>query len=68
MASGIWSVTLPCLESGSWATDISGARITLHNLHADVFSLELRPLYPYIIKCKHGRNSSLLPKKQENHS
>lgn len=41
MASEIWSVVLPCLESGSWATDLSGTRITLHSPHADVFSLEL---------------------------
>lgn len=68
MASDIWSVVLPCLESGRWARDPSGTRITLHNLHADVFSPELHSLYPYIINHKHGRSSRLLLKKQENHS
>lgn len=68
MASDAWSVVLPCLESGSWARDHCGTRITPHNLHSDVSSLELHSLYAFIINCKHGKNSSLLLKKQENHS
>lgn len=45
MASDIWNAILPCLEDVSWATDLSGTRISL-SLHAEVFSLELHPQIP----------------------
>ena len=46
MASDIWSAVLPCLEDVGWATDLSGTRISLLSLRADVFSLELHPQIP----------------------
>lgn len=60
MASDIWCASLPCLENASWATDLSGTRISLFRLHAYVFSLELHHSDP-IEKPLHVHFSLLLP-------